>query len=144
MDSVHLQLFRTVGPIAECPAEPKTMRRINTGEILNRHGNTGSCNHEKCREILFLWRPVPIILVGMGDGANGGRWTGRVLIPEELREISGLQTGTVVAVEKQEDRIIIKPVRKSRRAWKQMCGLVPLRTGKPQWPTPEEIKSIWQ
>ena len=78
----------------------------------------------------------------MAQTLKDGR--GRVLIPEEIRETSGLQTGTVVAVEKQEDRIIIKPVGKSRRAWKQLCGLAPRRTGKPQWPTPEEIKSIWQ
>jgi bifunctional DNA-binding transcriptional regulator/antitoxin component of YhaV-PrlF toxin-antitoxin module len=69
---------------------------------------------------------------------------GRVLIPEVIREMSGLVRGTVVAVEKEEDKIIIKPVRKKRRAWKELCGLKPHRTGKPTWPTPEEIKSIWQ
>lgn len=87
---------------------------------------------------------MPIILVGMAMAQTVVDGRGRVLIPEEIREISGLRTGTVVAVEKYEDRIIIKPVRKSRRAWKQLCGLAPQRTGEPQWPTPEEIKSIWQ
>ncbi len=68
---------------------------------------------------------------------------GRVLIPEEIRESIGLDRGTVVEVEKLEERILIKPVGKSRRTWKQLCGLNPQRTGKPEWPTPEEIKSIW-
>jgi AbrB family looped-hinge helix DNA binding protein len=67
---------------------------------------------------------------------------GRVLIPEEIREISGLQVGTVVAVEKQDDGIIVKPVGKNRRGWKRLCGLTPRRTGKPRWPTPEEIIKI--
>ena len=87
---------------------------------------------------------IPIILVGMAMAQTVVDGRGRVLIPEEIRETSGLHTGTVVAVEKYEGRIIIKPVRKSRRAWKQLCGLAPQRTGNPQWPTPEEIKSIWQ
>ncbi len=69
---------------------------------------------------------------------------GRVLIPEEIREGAGLDEGTIVKVERQEDAIVIKPVRKSKRTWKQLCGLTPKRTGKPEWPTPEEIKSIWQ
>jgi len=69
---------------------------------------------------------------------------GRVLIPEALRESCGLDRGTVVAVDRRGDRIVIKPVRKSKRTWKQLCGLAPKRTGKPQWPTPEEIKSIWR
>ena len=67
---------------------------------------------------------------------------GRVLIPEEIRESIGLDRGTVVEVEKLEERILIKPVGKSRRTWKQLCGLNPQRTGKPEWPTPEKIKSI--
>ena len=69
---------------------------------------------------------------------------GRVLIPEEIRESAGLDEGTIVKVEKHEDQIVIKPIRKSKRAWKQLCGLTPKRTGKPEWPTPEEIKSIWE
>jgi AbrB family looped-hinge helix DNA binding protein len=86
----------------------------------------------------------PIILVGLAMTQTVVDGRGRVLIPEEIREISGLQTGTVVAVEKHEGRIVITPLRKSRRTWKQLCGLAPQRTGEPQWPTPEEIKSIWQ
>jgi AbrB family looped-hinge helix DNA binding protein len=69
---------------------------------------------------------------------------GRVLIPGDLRESAGLDEGTVVSVEKQEEGIVILPVRRGKRTWKQLCGLVPKRTGKPEWPTPEDIKSIWR
>jgi len=68
---------------------------------------------------------------------------GRVLIPEEIRESFGLVGGTVVAVERERDRVVIKPLRKSKRGWRRLCGLVPKRIGRPEWPTPEEIKSIW-
>jgi AbrB family looped-hinge helix DNA binding protein len=69
---------------------------------------------------------------------------GRVLIPEDVRKGTGLDEGTVVKVETQDDGILITPIRKSKRSWKQLCGVVPRRTGKPEWPTPEEIKSIWR
>ncbi len=69
---------------------------------------------------------------------------GRVLIPEDIRESAGLLGGTVVAIEKEKDRVVIKPLGKAKRKWRQLCGLVPKRTGKPEWPTPEEIKSIWR
>jgi AbrB family looped-hinge helix DNA binding protein len=69
---------------------------------------------------------------------------GRVLIPEEIRESAGLAAGTVVGVEEKRDAVVIKPLRKSKRGWRQLCGLAPKRTGKPEWPTPEEIKSIWR
>ncbi len=69
---------------------------------------------------------------------------GRVLIPEDIREGTGLDQGTIVMVEKQEEGIVIKPIRRNRRTWKQLCGLTPKRTGKPEWPTAEEIKSIWR
>jgi len=68
---------------------------------------------------------------------------GRVLIPEDVREGTGLDEGTIVRVEKQDDGIMIKPIRRGKRTWKQLCGLVPKRTGKPAWPTVEEIKNIW-
>ena len=69
---------------------------------------------------------------------------GRVLIPEDIRESTGLEEGTVVKVETQEEGIVIKPIRRSKRSWKELCGLAPKRTGKPEWPTPEEIKNIWR
>jgi AbrB family looped-hinge helix DNA binding protein len=68
---------------------------------------------------------------------------GRVLIPEPIRESAGLVAGTLVAVERQRDRVVIKPLRKSKRGWRRLCGLAPKRTGRPEWPTPEEVKSIW-
>ena len=69
---------------------------------------------------------------------------GRVLIPEDIREDSGLDEGTIVRVETQEEGIVIRPVRKTKRSWKQLCGITPKRTGKPEWPTPAEIKNIWR
>ncbi|MGP8071161.1 MAG: AbrB/MazE/SpoVT family DNA-binding domain-containing protein [Candidatus Bathyarchaeia archaeon] len=69
---------------------------------------------------------------------------GRVLIPEDVREGAGLDEGTVVRVEPRDEGILIKPVRKAKRSWKQLCGITPNRTGKPEWPTPEEIKNTWQ
>jgi AbrB family looped-hinge helix DNA binding protein len=69
---------------------------------------------------------------------------GRVLIPEDVREGAGLGEGTIVRVEKQRGVIVIKPIRRGRRTWKQLCGIIPKRTGKPEWPTAEEIKSIWR
>jgi AbrB family looped-hinge helix DNA binding protein len=69
---------------------------------------------------------------------------GRVLIPGDLRESAGLDEGTVVSVVRQEEGVVILPVRRGKRTWKQLCGLVPKRTGKPEWPTPEDIKSIWR
>ena len=71
---------------------------------------------------------------------------GRVLIPQELREEAGLEEGTVVKVEKGKGKTIqiaaLKPG--ARLAWKDLDGIKPHRTGKPEWPTPEEIKDIWE
>jgi AbrB family looped-hinge helix DNA binding protein len=69
---------------------------------------------------------------------------GRVLIPEEIRESAGLKSGAVVAIKKTRNVVVIKPLRKHKRAWRQLCGLTPERTGKPEWPTTEELKSIWR
>jgi AbrB family looped-hinge helix DNA binding protein len=69
---------------------------------------------------------------------------GRVLIPEEIRESAGLTSGAMVAVEKARDVVVIKPLRRRKRGWRELCGLAPERTGKPKWPTPEEIKGIWR
>jgi AbrB family looped-hinge helix DNA binding protein len=71
---------------------------------------------------------------------------GRVLIPQELREEAGLEEGTVVKLERGKGRTIqIAPVKGGRRpAWRDLNGMKPRRTGKPEWPTPEEIKGIWE
>ncbi len=69
---------------------------------------------------------------------------GRVLIPSEFRAKLGLSEGTVVEVEQDEKAVLITPVRKKLRSWASLSGFRPKRTGKPEWPTPEEIKSIWE
>lgn len=69
---------------------------------------------------------------------------GRVLIPEDIREGAGLDEGTIVRVEEQDEGVVIQPLGRDKRTWKQLCGMIPKRTGKPEWPTAEEIKSIWR
>ena len=71
---------------------------------------------------------------------------GRVLIPQQLREEAGIEEGTIVKVEKGEGKTIqIAPLKGAARlAWKDLNGIKPRRTGKPKWPTPREIKSIWE
>ncbi len=88
--------------------------------------------------------PFPTYSVGTCMAQAVVDQRGRVLIPEDVREDTGLDEGTVVRVETQGEGIMIKPVCKGKRSWKQLCGVVPKRTGKPEWPTPEEIKSIWR
>jgi AbrB family looped-hinge helix DNA binding protein len=68
---------------------------------------------------------------------------GRVLIPQELRRELGLEEGTIVDIEKLEGGIIMTPARRKHLSWKELNGIKPKRTARPQWPTPEEIKSIW-
>ncbi|MDA4121987.1 MAG: AbrB/MazE/SpoVT family DNA-binding domain-containing protein [Thaumarchaeota archaeon] len=68
---------------------------------------------------------------------------GRVLIPQELRQELGIAEGTVVDLERSEGGIMITPARQKHLSWKELNGIKPRRTAKPEWPTPEEIKSIW-
>jgi bifunctional DNA-binding transcriptional regulator/antitoxin component of YhaV-PrlF toxin-antitoxin module len=89
--------------------------------------------------------PIPTDLVGkklMTETIVDQR--GRVLIPEEIRESAGLTSGAMVAIEKAKDVVVIKRLRKHKRGWRQLCGLAPERTGKPEWPSTEEIKDIWR
>jgi AbrB family looped-hinge helix DNA binding protein len=69
---------------------------------------------------------------------------GRILIPQEIREKMGLNEGAVVEIAEMGKELIVKPVSKRRRTWEGLCGIKPQRTGKPEWPTAEEIKSIWE
>lgn len=70
---------------------------------------------------------------------------GRVLIPQGLRSEVGLEEGTVVSVRKEgKHALLLAASGKARRTWKELSGLNPTRTGKPKWPTPEEIKAIWE
>ena len=69
---------------------------------------------------------------------------GRVLIPQGLRSEVGLDEGTVVTIKKEgRHALMLAASSKGRRTWEELKGLEPTRTGKPKWPTPEEIKSIW-
>ncbi len=72
---------------------------------------------------------------------------GRLLIPQSFRESAGIIAGTVVQM-KQRGRIVeVIPTSKKRnnaRSWREFYGIKPKRTGKPSWPSPEEIKSIWE
>jgi len=69
---------------------------------------------------------------------------GRILIPQQLREDLGLSQGVVVEVQKGKGAVVITPAKKKPVSWKEMYGMKPKRTGRPEWPTPEEIKSIWE
>jgi hypothetical protein len=44
----------------------------------------------------------------------------------------------MVAIEKAGGVVVIKPLWKHKRAWRQLCGLAPERTGKPERPATEE------
>jgi AbrB family looped-hinge helix DNA binding protein len=69
---------------------------------------------------------------------------GRVLIPLELRRELGIAEGTVVELERARGGVVVTPARKGRLSWKDLNGIKPERTGRPEWPTPKEIKSIWE
>lgn len=69
---------------------------------------------------------------------------GRLLIPQEIRERLGLAEGAVVRVADAGNEIVLKPMKRKRREWSDFCGIKPRRTGKPEWPTAPEIKSIWE
>ena len=69
---------------------------------------------------------------------------GRVLIPQQLREDLGLDEGVVVELQREKGTIVITPAKRGRLSWKELNGIKPKRTGKAEWPTPEEIKSIWE
>ena len=69
---------------------------------------------------------------------------GRVLIPQQLREELGLDEGVAVELQREKGTIVITPAKGRRLSWKELNGTKPKRTGKAEWPTPEEIKSIWE
>ncbi len=69
---------------------------------------------------------------------------GRVLLPISIREKLNIDEGTVLRIEKRQRAIILTPSRKVRKSIKDFSGINPKRTGRPVWPTPKEIKSIWE
>lgn len=85
---------------------------------------------------------IPILSVGMESIIDE---RGRVLIPQEIRTEFGLTKGTVVQLQKgSREGIVLKPARRRVRTWRDLFGMKPVRTGKPEWPSVEEIKSIWE
>ncbi len=69
---------------------------------------------------------------------------GRVLMPLKLRRELELDEGVVVKLERKKDKILVARARQGRRSWRELNGLKPTRTTKPEWPTPAEIKGIWE
>jgi len=69
---------------------------------------------------------------------------GRLLIPQNVRESAGITSGSVVEMRQKGKIVEVIPTSRKRRTWIDLCGIKPKRTGKPSWPTPEEIKSIWE
>ncbi len=69
---------------------------------------------------------------------------GRVLLPIRIREKLNIDEGSVLQVEEKQRTIVLRPTRKLKKTLKDFSGLDPSRTGKPKWPTPQEIKSIWE
>ncbi len=72
---------------------------------------------------------------------------GRILLPQAVREDMGLSKGTILQLEQKGKSIVIntsKQQKKRRQTWSDLAGIKPKRTGKPKWPTPKEIKSIWE
>lgn len=84
---------------------------------------------------------VPISSVGMETTVDE---RGRVLIPQEIREKLRMTEGTLVQLEERGSVVVMRPTRQRRRTWPELRGIRAVRTGKPEWPTPEEIKSIWE
>ena len=95
------------------------------------------------REYIAVFKYLPTMYMGKSMQSTIDE-RGRVLIPSEFRAKLGLSEGTVVEVEQDEKAVLITPVRKKLRSWASLSGFKPKRTGKPEWPTPEEIKSIWE
>jgi len=69
---------------------------------------------------------------------------GRVLIPLGMRRELGLDEGTAVELEKAGQGVLVTPAKRRRLSWKDLHGMRPERTGKPEWPAPKEIKGIWE
>ncbi|MDA4120431.1 MAG: hypothetical protein OK436_07585, partial [Thaumarchaeota archaeon] len=64
----------------------------------------------------------------------------------ELLNASKIVPMMVQAMEKGKGKTIqIAPLKRGTLlAWKDLDGIKPHVTGKPEWPTPKEIKSIWE
>jgi len=69
---------------------------------------------------------------------------GRVVIPQAVREKLGIKEGMLISVEEREGCVLLRPKREQKRRIEDFFGLKVERTGKPEWATPKEIKSIWE
>jgi AbrB family looped-hinge helix DNA binding protein len=67
---------------------------------------------------------------------------GRVVIPQSVREKLQLNEGMRLSIEEKEDVILLKPKKEKKRKIDDFFGLKVERTGRPEWATPKEIKSI--
>jgi AbrB family looped-hinge helix DNA binding protein len=67
---------------------------------------------------------------------------GRVVIPQSVREKLQLKEGMRLSIEEKEDVILLKPKKEKKRKIDDFFGLKVERTGRPEWATPKEIKSI--
>ena len=49
-----------------------------------------------------------------------------------------------ISIEEKKDKILLSPKREKKRNVEDFFGLKVKRTGRPEWATPKEIKSIWE
>ncbi|MCD6456580.1 MAG: hypothetical protein J7K81_07330 [Methanophagales archaeon] len=50
----------------------------------------------------------------------------------------------LISIEEKEDKTLLRPKREKKRKIDDFFGLKVKRTGRPEWATPKEIKSIWE
>ncbi len=67
----------------------------------------------------------------------------RATIPKEVAEALALKPGEVMVVDAVDDSVLLK--KRTAKKLSDLCGVLGKREGKVKhWPTPEEIKSIWE
>ncbi len=67
----------------------------------------------------------------------------RATIPREVADSLSLTEGEEVIIDTKDDAVIIE--KKGKRSIAQFYGILDRKTGEVEhWPTPEEIKSIWE
>jgi len=71
---------------------------------------------------------------------------GRILLPPDLRNELDIEPGDSVSLTRTRAGLILTPTRKSDyfAKLKQMLETPPKRTGKPENPSPAEMKRIWK
>lgn len=66
----------------------------------------------------------------------------RATIPKDMVDNLSLREGEEVIVDTNDDAVIIK--KKGKQSIAQFYGILEKRGRVEHWPTPEEIKSIWE